>query len=182
MVMRFITVWLIVGVLVSGCGFHLRGRVPLPESLSVIAVDSGDAELRARMVEALETAGASIVVDKDAAKAVLKLHDIDYQRRVRSIDTRGKVTGYTLVYSLSYTVTNKGGKNLRQSVPIQTERDFNFDSDQVLQKESEERVLREDMLEDIAQRIIRQLSTITARTSSSHRVVLRRQAPGAAHA
>lgn len=182
MVTRYVTLWLIVSFLVSGCGFHLRGRLPISDALSVIAVDSGDAELRARMVEALETAGASIVVDKDAAKAVLKLHDISYKRKVRSIDTRGKVNGYTLTYSLKYTVTNKGGKNLRKSVPIRIERDFNFDSDQVLQKESEERVLREDMLDDISQRIIRQLSTIIAHATASHRVVLKLQASGAAYA
>ncbi len=138
----------------------MRGKVPLSDTMSVVAVESSDAGLRAEMVEALESAGASVVGDAAAAKSILKLHDIQYDRRVRSIDTRGKVNGYTLIYMVKYTVTGADGTELRKSVPLRLERDFNFDSTLVLQKETEELELREDMIKELARRIIRQLSTI----------------------
>ncbi len=165
MVMRFLAVWLIAGILISGCGFHLRGKIPLSESLSLVAVESSDNSLRQEMIEALEGAGASVVEDAAAARAVLKLHDIKYERNVRTLDTRGKVNGYRLIYSVRYTVTGQDGAELRKSTPLRLERDFNFDSNQLLQTENEERVLREDMIRDMAQRIIRQLSTIANLTT-----------------
>ncbi len=160
MVMRFLAVWLFAGILISGCGFHLRGNIPLSETLLLVAVESSDSTLRQEMIEALEGAGASVVDDAAAARSVLKLHDINYERKVRTLDTRGKVNGYRLVYSVKYTVTGQDGVELRKSTPLRLERDFNFDSNQLLQTENEERVLREDMIRDMAQRIIRQLSTI----------------------
>jgi LPS-assembly lipoprotein len=165
MVMRFLAVWLIVGILVSGCGFHLRGKIPLSETLLLVAVESSDSGLRQEMVEALEGAGAEVIGDVAAARSVLKLHDIKYERKVRTLDTRGKVNGYRLIYSLKYTVTGQDGAELRKSRPLRLERDFNFDSNQLLQTENEERVLREDMIRDMAQRIIRQLSTIASRSA-----------------
>lgn len=165
MVMRFIALWLIAGILIGGCGFHLRGNIPLSETLSLVAVESDDNSLQQEMIEALEGAGASVVGDAAAAKAVLKLHDITYERVVRSLDTRGKVNGYRLIYSVSFTVTGQDGAEIRKSRPLRVERDFNFDSNQLLQTENEERALREDMVRDMAQRIIRQLATIASRTS-----------------
>ncbi len=164
MLMRFLAISLIAGILISGCGFHLRGNIPLPESLLVIAVESGDSGLRQEMIEALEGAGAT-VVGGAAAKSVLKLHDITYERQVRTLDTRGKVNGYRLIYSVTYTVTGRDGAELRKSRPLRLERDFNFDSNQLLQTENEERVLREDMVRDMTQRILRQLATIASRTT-----------------
>ncbi len=164
--MRAFIIGFVLAGLVAGCGFHLRGKVPLSDTMSVIAVESSDTALRAEMVEALESAGASVVRDAAAAKSVLKLHDIEFERRVRSIDTRGKVNGFTLIYRVKYTVTGPNGDDLRKSVPLRLERDFNFDSTQVLQKETEELELRDDMVKELARRIIRQLSTIAARTDS----------------
>ncbi len=163
MVMRSIAVGLCVGILISGCGFHLRGNLPLSEKLLLIAVESSDSSLRQEMIEALEGAGASVVGNPATARSVLKLHDVSYERKVRTLDTRGKVNGYRLVYSVRYTVTGQDGTELRTSKPLRLERDFNFDSSQLLQTENEERVLREDMTRDMAQRIIRQLSTIASR-------------------
>ncbi len=163
MFMRRTIICLITALFIAGCGFHLRGRVPLSATLSVIAVETGDTRLRTRVVEGLETSGASVVTDSTQAKAVLKIHDVQYERKVRSIDSRGKANGYTLIYTVRYTVTRQDGSEVRKAVPIRLERDFNFDSAQVLQKEREETALRRDMEKDMAQRILRQLSTIAGR-------------------
>lgn len=165
MVTRFLVVWLLAGILISGCGFHLRGNLPLSDTLSLVAVESSDSALRQEVVEALEGAGAAVVEDAVAARAVIKLHDITYQRNVRTLDTRGKANGYTLVYSVKYSVTGQDGAELRKAKALRMERDFNFDSNQLLQAENEERVLREDMVKDMAQRIMRQLSTIASRAT-----------------
>ncbi len=147
-------------VLVAGCGFHLRGQLPLSDTLSVIAVKSDDPELRVVMVEALKTSGATVVESAETATALLELTNVKYERRVRTIDTRGKVNGYTLVYSVSFRVTNAEGAELRKSGPMQTTREYSFDSTQVLQKEDEELELKRDMEKDLTQRIMRQLTTI----------------------
>lgn len=149
----------------SACGFHLRGKLPLAESIKVITVKSeetNETQLRQRVEDALKFAGATVVSDPAIASATLDLHKVEFKRTVRTIDTRGKATGYTLEYIVRFKVVAADGSELRDSRPISIRRDFNFDPNQVLQKEDEERELKEDMEKELSQQILRQLSTITA--------------------
>jgi len=163
---RALIVIVVASAMVSGCGFHLRGSIPLPEQLKVIAVTSTDNELRDELVNALEAAEAQVVDDPTTARAVLDVYQVDFKRKVRTIDTRGKVTGYILRYDVRYRVVNDEGEELR-STRTAIQRDYNFEPDQVLQAEKEEESLREDMLQELTQRIMRQLVTIASRTLGS---------------
>lgn len=162
MAVRALIQTLVAAALVTGCGFHLRGKLPLPPQLEVIAVSIEDIDFREEMVDALEASGAQ-VVDEAEARSVLEMYNVQFNRSVRTIDTRGKVTGYILRYDVSYRVTDDQGEELRDTT-IALQRDYNFDPEQVLQAEREEDSLREDMIEQLVQRIMRQLVTIAALT------------------
>ncbi|MDZ7840516.1 MAG: LPS assembly lipoprotein LptE [Gammaproteobacteria bacterium] len=153
---------LVAASLVTGCGFHLRGQLPLPEQLKVIAVSGTDGEFTEEMIDALETSGAQ-VVDEAEARALLDLYNVEFSRTVRTIDTRGKVTGYILRYEVSYRIVDDEGEELRDT-SMAMQRDYNFDPEQVLQAEQEEESLREDMVGEMVQRIMRQLVTIAGLT------------------
>lgn len=159
---RALIQFVVAASLVTGCGFHLRGKLPLPEQLQAISVSGEDLDFREEMVDALEASGAD-VVDEGMATAVLDMYAIEFSRTVRTIDTRGKVTGYILRYDVSYRVVNEEGEVLRET-SLALQRDYNFDPEQVLQAEREEESLREDMIADLTQRIMRQLVTIAALT------------------
>ena len=154
---------LLILALVSGCGFHLRGKIPLPEQLSIIAVSSPDRDVKEEMESALEGSGAQVVADPEGARALLDMYDVRFTRTVRTIDTRGKVTGYVLRYDVSYRVVNEAGDELRDT-KLALQRDYNFDPNQVLQAEKEEESLKEDMIEELTRRIMRQLVTIASRS------------------
>lgn len=153
---------LLISALVSACGFHLRGKLPLPDQLSIIAVSSTDQDVKKEMVKALEASGAQVVADEAGARALLDMYVVNFTRRVRTINTRGKVTGYILRYDVSYRVVDEAGEELRDA-RLALQRDYNFDPNQVLQAEAEEEALKEDMIEELTQRIMRQLVTIASR-------------------
>jgi len=164
MIKRLLLIALMSGAL-SACGFALRGKLPLSETISVIAVKSIETTgtaLKPRMEEALRVSGATVVPDSAVAKATLDLYEVKLDRKVRTIDTRGKVTGYTLEYTVRFKVVSADGRELSNPPPMYVRRDFNFDPNQVLQKEDEERELLEQIEKEISQRILRQLVTIAA--------------------
>ncbi len=163
--LKRLPVILLVCFAVSACGFHLRGKLPLSDKIKVIAVKSEETtetQLRQRVSEALTFAGATVVPDEATASAVLDLYKVDFKRTVRTIDSRGKATGYTLEYIVRFKVVSADGTALRDARPISIRRDYNFDPNQVLQKEDEERELKDDMEKELSQRILRQLSTIAS--------------------
>jgi LPS-assembly lipoprotein len=144
----------------QGCGFHLRGQVSLPPAFASTYVKSTDAALQTQVEEVLRISGTRPVSSATGATAIVNISDVQYEPVVRTVDERGKVSGYLLTYSVSYGAVDAAGNTLLDSQRIHLQRDYNFDPEQVLAKESEELFLRQDMEKDAAQQIVRQLGAI----------------------
>lgn len=160
--MKKISVILITALALSACGYHLRGRLPLSQSLSTIVLDAANKELRQQLTESLIFSGATVVTDKVAAVVTMKVFDDNYTRQVRTLNDRGLATSYTLVFETRFNVANAAGEYLHKDSQVRVQRHFVFDPNQLLQAEDEERILRENMLRDVVQQIMRQLSTIAS--------------------
>ena len=153
---------MVAAISLSGCGWHLRGQLPLSESINVLMVESEPSNFRDMLIDALEDANATVVDDFQSAKAVVRIIDEDYIREVRTLDNRGKVNGYTLIYTISYQVVDANGVSIRNTRSLTERADYNFDPVLVLGLEVEELEIREGMEEELVQRILRQLNSIVA--------------------
>lgn len=156
------TAMILTATLMQGCGFHLRGKVNLPPSLSEPYVSSTDADLKAQVEDMLRFSGSKPMTGPNGATAVIKLFDVQYQRLVRTVDARGKATSYVLSYKASYSATDNAGKALVAPQSVSEQRDYNFSASEVLAKEGEETFLRQDMERDAAQQIVRQLAAVAS--------------------
>ena len=153
---------IVAAISLSGCGWHLRGQLPLSESINVLMVDSEPGNFHDILVDALEDANATVVNDFQSAKAVVRIIDEEYIREVRTLDNRGKVNGYTLIYTISYEVVDANGVSIRNIRSLTERADYNFDPVLVLGLEMEELEIREGMEEELVQRILRQLNSIVS--------------------
>ena len=147
-------------VLLSACGFHLRGKISLPPSLETVRITSPDGDLRTYLADALDFSGAT-VTEGDAG-ALVDVVNVRFDRRVRTVDNRGLATSYTLHYAVDFRVEDASGATLLDTATINLRRDLNFDSTQVLEKEDEEQFLRDDMRRAAAQQILRRVGTVDA--------------------
>ncbi len=161
MLLRLVMTVLLGAGLATGCGFHLRGTFVVPEALSTVYVEGSDVDIVRQLKDSLASSGAQVLSERTEDAAVVQLLRSDYARQVRTVDTRGLATSYELVYTVAYRVLDGNGETLAQVPAFELRRDFNFDSSQLLQKRNEEQFLREDMQEEIVQRILRRLSTVT---------------------
>lgn len=152
--------------LLQGCGFHLRGKVDLPAALSVVYVKvKGFPALESELKDALRENGVEVMPSPSESSSTVDLFKVLFERQVRTVDTRGKTTGYVLNYTVNFSVEDAGGELLLDRGVVRLRRNFDFDSTQVLQAEEEEAFLREDMEQEIALQILRRLSFIAAAPS-----------------
>ncbi|MDH3379039.1 MAG: hypothetical protein OEQ39_19115, partial [Gammaproteobacteria bacterium] len=100
-------------VLLSACGFHLRGKIDLPPSLETIRITSPDGDLRTYLADALDFSGATVTGSDDGA--LLDVVDVRFERRVRTVDTRGLATSYMLHYAVDFRVEDASGASLLDS-------------------------------------------------------------------
>jgi len=162
-----VTVCALAATVLSGCGFHLRGKVALSKNLTPLAISGSDAGLVSVLKDALAFSGTPVVDDTASAQAVLRLIRANVRRSVRSTDSRGLATAYRLHYLVRYEVVNRAGEVIVKNSRLSQTRDLDFDSTQILTKEDEQRFLIEDMQRDIAQSILRSLTVLASIESKS---------------
>ncbi|UQV46622.1 hypothetical protein KIV45_06750 [Janthinobacterium lividum] len=153
-------------VLLSACGFHLRGSngsFMLPFATMYIGLPD-TSPLAIGLKRYIRAIGSTEVVDtKDGADAVLEvLNDPERNRTktILSLNKNGRVQEYQLGYSINFRVVDKAGNQLLAPTTISLVRPITFDESQVLAKETEEAALYRDMRNDLVQQIMRRLAAI----------------------
>ena len=148
------------GLLLSGCGFKLRG----PQRLEFATLHIGVSELTAlgASLRRLIATTGSTTVTEDVAQADARLQILANERgrEILSLTGAGKVREYQLTQTLRFQLLDKAGKALIAPTSISAAREFTFDDSQVLGKEQEETLLYKDMQNDLLQQLMRRLATV----------------------
>ena len=153
-------------VLLSACGFHLRGSngsFMLPFATMYIGLPE-TSPLAIGLKRYIRAIGSTEVVNtKDGADAILEVLTDPERNRTKtilSLNKNGRVQEYQLGYSINFRVLDKAGNQLLAPTTISLVRPITFDESQVLAKETEEAALYRDMRNDLVQQIMRRLAAI----------------------
>ena len=149
-------------LLLTACGFHLRGSQMAPTvSVSSVHLQSTNAAgITAEVKSQLQQTNTQITDTASEAEYVLQLANEKTQRSVLSVSaTTGKVEKYKLTFSVLMSIS-KGEAPLVTDESIQVSRDYTFDDEAVLGKSSEEQLLREEMIRSASSQILRRLNSL----------------------
>ena len=150
-----------IALLLAGCGFHLEGRVPLPQPIRQPYIEATDQQsdfvqsLRRQMV----ISGAHPVDSPDRATAVIHVLYAEPVSRVLSVSAQNRPTEYQVTYTVRFAVT-AGGRELLPPQQVSSMRSYSFDESLLLAKEHEERILQQAMGQELADIVMRRLSRV----------------------
>jgi LPS-assembly lipoprotein len=147
--------------LLAGCGFQLRGQAQLPFAAAYIEAPSGSA-LGEGLRVALRSQG-KLAENSEGTPVRIKLSPEDRQKNILSLSGSGKVREYRLEYRVTLSAVNAAGGELLAPNQIHLTREFSYNDDQVLAKESEEAALNRSMEQDALRQALRRLSYLKAR-------------------
>jgi LPS-assembly lipoprotein len=149
-------------LIIAGCGFHLRGTATIPASLQTLYVQGVNMQqgLGLELKRTLTRNGVTVRNDYQQGTAVLTILDNRFQRRVLSVGSDAKVSEYELHGIVTFKVSDGDGKVLADSQTVEARRDYQFDQNQVLGKDEEERLLKEQLNQQLVQSILRRLSVL----------------------
>jgi LPS-assembly lipoprotein len=153
---------LLLPLLLTACGFQLRGANILPPGKnSIYLVASGN--LREQVSIFLEGSDTRLVKDRGSADVVLTLANPRFNRRVLSVDPdTGKEREFELSYTLDMNAREAGGENLISPQSVTLLRDYVFDRTALIGAGQEESVLRREMMRDAVQQVLSRLRAATA--------------------
>lgn len=154
-------------ITVAGCGFHYRGKVDLSSTVSSIWVSGENQELVSDLRLALQHSGTNVVNDPSKALLIIDILQVQYVKLVKSVDSKGTATGYTLSYTIVYRAMDKNGRVIINDTQLVFSRDLPYSSNQLLQKREEEKLLKSSMRMEAVRRIIRRLTLLTQNLDSA---------------
>ncbi|MCF7965659.1 MAG: hypothetical protein K9L79_08995 [Methylobacter tundripaludum] len=141
-------------LLLSACGYHLRGAIQLPENMKSIYVEGGSGALLEQFKQVMKASSTQLSNSRAGAGIVIKIFNEDFNRRVLSLSTRGKSNEFELNYRLDYEFANAKDVTLMERQSVDIRRDYYNDQQYVIAKDNEEAGIRNEMYQQAVQTIV----------------------------
>ena len=148
---------LLLGITLSGCGFHMRGGDSIPSVREITLIGDERDDLYRSVAMRLQRVGVSIVPAKEGVPE-LKLGLMQTKIQVASVDSRAQNVEYIMLFNTEYTVTEAGHPTQRFTAAFN--RSFLNKSSEALASSREQEQLRDEMREQTAELILIQLSRV----------------------
>jgi LPS-assembly lipoprotein len=152
---------LALSALAGGCGFHLQGHAALPPVVKTPYVEAPDrqSDFVQNLLHALLSNGATPMRERDKASAVVTILKDNFAKRVLSVSALNQPNEYEVTYTVSFSVTS-GDREILSAQEVSATRTYTFDERILLAKGHEEDILRQDMARDLADMVMRRLSSL----------------------
>lgn len=147
---------MVLTLLVSSCGFHLRGSTSLPPALSVTAIqDAATPTAVGRELRQVLAANGARVTDNAAeARATVRIVGEQSDRRLAGTGQTSKEKQYELQFAVTFAAAAADKSWSADEQTVTVTRQMMFDETQVLAKTAEQEQLQQVMVQDAARQIV----------------------------
>ena len=144
-------------LLLSGCGFHLRGSAPMPFS-SMYVQAASTSHLASQLRRAVRAGGATRIADRPGdAQVILQIMNELQEKQILSLTGGGRVSEYQLRYRVYFRLTDVKNREHIPASEIVLKREYSYSDEQALSKDAEEALLYRDMRNDAVHQLVRRL-------------------------
>ena len=150
----------LLAVIISGCGFQLRGNYLLAPELQTIEFSSVDkfGELTRLVKQHLTINDVNLVSRSQKPVPQMRILQDNLDRRTLSLFPNGQVAEYELIYTVRYQILIPGQDI--QNFSFELNRDYQDDPDIALAKSRELSLMLREMRQEAANKILRDMATI----------------------
>jgi LPS-assembly lipoprotein len=148
-------------LILSGCGFKLRGPIILPYKTIFIS-GSMTQDLRLFLTRLLKSglSTTTVVTRANEAEIILNITEIP-AKQILTYNQAGQITGYRLIEQVRFFVNSKDGDELIPQSDIFLTRDMDFSISAPSAAEQLEILLFRDMRQDVSAQLLRRLGVLS---------------------
>lgn len=155
------TLWLSLLIIVlTGCGFHLRGALPtltMDNPIYIAGVDK-NSDLYRELARQLRGAKSVVTETRSLAKSVLTISEYRSRERQLTLNSSNQAVEYELEESFNFSVQTS--RTTVESRPLKVTRVLGRTESETLAREREEREMRINMRHDLVSQLMYQLARI----------------------
>jgi LPS-assembly lipoprotein len=155
------TLWISLLIIVlTGCGFHLRGALPtltMDNPIYIAGVDK-NSDLYRELARQLHGAKSVVTETRSLAKSVLTISEYRSRERQLTLNSSNQAVEYELEESFNFSVQTSN--TTVESRPLKVTRVLGRTESETLAREREEREMRVNMRHDLVNQLMYQLARI----------------------
>ena len=147
-------------IVLTGCGFHLRGALPtltMDNPIYIAGVDK-NSDLYRELARQLRGAKSVVTETRSLAKSVLTISDYRSRERQLTLNSSNQAVEYELEESFNFSVQTSN--TTVESRPLKVTRVLGRTESETLAREREEREMRVNMRHDLVNQLMYQLARI----------------------
>ena len=151
-----LSLFVLLALALSACGFHLRNALALPSDLGPVRVSSPDpySPLAQSLSQALGRAGATPAVDGATDAATLQIVSERWANSPLSVDQAGRAQEYSLRYAVIFRLRRADGTDLVPQQVIELSRDYISVPTNSSGTEGEQEILGRELRRDMVSSIL----------------------------
>ena len=149
-------------LMLSACGFQLRGEAKLSADLQRVHVAVSDAfsPLKRDIEAALARSGATVESASGEHIAEITLAAVSLAPVVRSVGANATVNEFSMVYHVELGIRGSDGKTLLTPQVIEHSRAYTFDQTQAIGSNAEQDEIKKGMERDMVQAIMFKIGSL----------------------
>ena len=151
---------IILALLLSACGFHLRGLIDVPEWLDNVSIISkdGNKELVSLLKSQLEGYKVEVNLEPALAKYWLIINKTNFQQQIVSVGASTNPRQYQLILTVEFMLQTSKGQIVKAPRSVAVSRQLTVNNDRILGSNEEETILISEMRREAVIQIINRLS------------------------
>lgn len=151
---------LMLALLLSACGFHLRGMIDVPKWLNNIALISkaNDSELVTLLKLRLESYKIAVNPSPEQANYWLIIDYVEFSQHVVGIGASTNPRQYQMILKIGFKLQDRSGLEIKPNQMVQVTRQFTSNNDRILGSNDEQSILISEMRQEAVNQIITRLS------------------------
>ncbi|KAF1721131.1 LPS assembly lipoprotein LptE [Pseudoxanthomonas wuyuanensis] len=149
-------------LILSGCGFHLRSKISLPDDLGPVRVTSSTrySPLADMVATGLRASGAVIADESQKQVATLRIVSERWGDRPISIDQFGRSQEYSLRFAAIFVLQRADGSELVPQQVVELSRDYVSQPSNVTGTSTEREILADELRREMAESILRRVDGV----------------------
>lgn len=158
--LRCITpIWLL---LLSGCGFHLRGVNTVPSWLNQVAIisENKDKQFISILESMLEGSRIQVTTEPSQAPYWLLIDETGLKQQIISVGASTNPRQYTLNLTVLFQLKTRNGQEIKLPGTVNVTRQLTLNNDRILGSKDEESIIIGEMKQDAATQILNRLAHI----------------------
>ena len=155
-------------ILLSACGWHLRGVTPLPPEYRVMYLQSqASNSFNQQLKLQLEFNDVVLTASAEDAPAILRIEPVDIERRTLSVSSSGQVGEFELNGRLTAHILHIG-RDTDVEIELKARRTLTNDVNNVVGTASAETQQRAELERELVNKLLRRLQSLSKTRNSDN--------------